>query len=128
MIELIIKSRKKFEFIDITKQIKEQIGEVSRGLVTLFVPHTTAGIVITRSDELAQADIQKRLGELVPNYIQYENPDGFSEAIIKSIIVGIDKRILIINGKLALGIMQRIYFCEFNGPQRRKIYMKIIKG
>jgi len=89
------------------------------------VPHTTAGITINESaDPSVVVDIQTTLDKLVPWEAAYRHREGNSAAHIKSSLVGNSAMVLAESGHLKLGTWQGIFFCEFDGPRSRKLYMK----
>ncbi|MFB3897059.1 MAG: secondary thiamine-phosphate synthase enzyme YjbQ [bacterium] len=116
--------------IDITHQIEAAVkkSKVESGICYLFVPHTTAGITINENaDPTVQSDILKELNKLIPFEDNYRHSEGNSAAHIKSTLVGCSQYILIENGSLSLGTWQGIYFCEFDGPRHRQVWLKIIE-
>jgi secondary thiamine-phosphate synthase enzyme len=121
-----IKTSKRNEFVDITAQIQEIVGEVSEGVVTVFVPHTTTGITINENaDPDVPRDILKKLEKLIPQQDNYCHMEGNSDAHIKASLFGSSVRVIIQNGQLLLGTWQSIFFCEFDGPRTRKFYIQV---
>ncbi len=130
LIELKINSSKRIEFIDLTNKIQKIVEDekIESGLIVLFNPHTTAGITINEGfDSTVQKDIQNKLNELIPKSNNFLHLEGNSDAHIKSSIIGSSETILIENNSLVLGNWQKIFFTEFDGPRKRKIFVKIIK-
>jgi len=128
---LIIKTSRRIEMIEITEEIENIIARnnIKNGICCLFVPHTTAGITINENaDPTVKMDINSKLSSLIPQDENYSHLEGNSDAHIKSILVGQSVNIIIDGGKPALGTWQGIYFCEFDGPGNRKIFIKLIKG
>jgi secondary thiamine-phosphate synthase enzyme len=124
-----INSVKRNEFIDITAQVQSAVkdSKIKEGLCTVFCPHTTAGLTINENaDPAVVKDILKHLEEIIPAQKGYTHAEGNSDAHIKSSLLGCSLNIIIENSSLALGTWQGIYFCEFDGPRQRKIYIKII--
>ncbi|MDI6850601.1 MAG: secondary thiamine-phosphate synthase enzyme YjbQ [bacterium] len=127
--EIIVKSTRRKEFIEITPQIERMLKEsgITNGIVVLFVPHTTAGITINEhADPSVKSDIEDQLSILVPESKNYKHLEGNADAHIKSVLVGNSLNLLIENGRLLLGTWQGIFFAEFDGPRTRKILMKIV--
>jgi secondary thiamine-phosphate synthase enzyme len=121
-----IKTSKRNEFVDITAQIQEIVGEVSEGVVTVFVPHTTTGITINENaDPDVPRDILKKLEKLIPQSDNYSHMEGNSDAHIKASLFGSSVRVIIQNGQLLLGTWQSIFFCEFDGPRTRMFYIQV---
>jgi secondary thiamine-phosphate synthase enzyme len=121
-----IQTSRRNEFIDITAQIQDLVEEVSEGIATVFVPHTTTGITINENaDPAVPRDILKKLEELIPQQGNYSHMEGNSDAHIKASLFGSSVRIIIKDGQLLLGTWQAIFFCEFDGPRTRKFYVQL---
>jgi secondary thiamine-phosphate synthase enzyme len=121
-----LKTARKQEFIDITGQLRRFLEEnrITEGVVTVYVPHTTAGVVINESaDPDVVNDIGDWLDKVVPENQTYRHFEGNSPAHIKSIITGSSVQIGVENGKLILGTWQGVFFCEFDGPRSRKVFL-----
>jgi secondary thiamine-phosphate synthase enzyme len=120
-----IQTSRRNEFIDITAQIQGLVEEVSEGVATIFVPHTTTGITINENaDPAVPRDILKKLEELIPQQDNYSHMEGNSDAHIKASLLGSSVRVIIKDGQLLLGTWQAIFFCEFDGPRTRKFYVQ----
>ncbi len=116
------------EFIDITSLIEEKVSKsgIKEGTVTVFVPHTTAAVTINENaDPSVVEDILYTLDKIIPPGGDYSHAEGNSHAHIKSSLIGSSRQIIIQNGKLKLGTWQGIYFCEFDGPRNRQVWIKI---
>ncbi len=125
-----IATAERCEFIDITAKAESAVREAkaASGLCLIFCPHTTAALTINENaDPSVQKDIRNHLEELVPEGKGYAHGEGNSDSHIKSSLLGPSLSVIVADGKLVLGTWQGIYFCEFDGPRRRKVYIKIIK-
>lgn len=114
--------------IDITEEVKSAIKSsgIKDGICTVYVPHTTAGVTINENaDPDVKDDIIKGLDEIIPN-IRFKHMEGNSDAHIKSVLVGNSVNLIVENGEIQLGTWQGIYFCEFDGPRNRKVYVKVV--
>jgi secondary thiamine-phosphate synthase enzyme len=126
-----IKTSSRVEMVDITERITNLITRhnINSGICCLFVPHTTAGITINENaDFTVQLDINSKLSDLVPAGDNYSHLEGNSDSHIKSTVVGSSLNIIIDKGRPVLGTWQGIYFCEFDGPRNRNLYIKLIEG
>ncbi len=126
-----VRSRSRIEFVDITSRVREALSAtgVKEGAVTLYVPHTTAGITINEAaDPSVAADIIEKLSELVPHRGPYRHTEGNSDAHIKATMVGSSVHIIVSGGAPVLGTWQGIFFCEFDGPRTRKVHLKVVSG
>ncbi len=131
MKSLEISSRQQVEMIEVTADIRRLIGEsgVEDGLALLFVPHTTAAVTINENaDPDVARDLVMELNKLIPFSDNYRHGEGNSAAHIKSSLIGASETVLIENGAAVLGTWQGIYFCEFDGPRRRHLHVKIVAG
>ena len=118
-----ISSSKKIELIDITSNIKKLIenNQLDKGILTLFVPHTTAAVTINENyDPHVGNDLEKAMSSLIPD-IDFKHSEGNSPAHFLSTLVGCHEIIPINKGKAELGTWQGIFFCEFDGPRNRKL-------
>ncbi len=115
------------EFINITNLVADMVSSagVSEGIVTVFVPHTTAAVTINENaDPSVVKDIISALDNVIPPAGSYLHLEGNSHAHIKSSIIGSSRQIIVESGKLKLGTWQGIFFCEFDGPRKREIWLK----
>ncbi len=127
--ELTVRTHSRTELVDITAQIAKLVKEskVQNGLLALFVPHTTAAVTINENaDPSVQQDILSELTRLIPFTGPYQHTEGNSAAHVKSTLVGPSQILFIEEGRLSLGTWQGLYFCEFDGPRSRKVWVKII--
>ncbi|MCK9224098.1 MAG: secondary thiamine-phosphate synthase enzyme YjbQ [Candidatus Muirbacterium halophilum] len=124
-----IRTLSRTEFYDITSELRNIVKEsnVKDGICTVFIPHTTAGVTINENaDPDVKKDIEKEMDKIVPWEDNYRHFEGNSAAHIKASMFGFSETIIINNGELLLGTWQNIYFCEFDGPRTRKVYVKIV--
>jgi secondary thiamine-phosphate synthase enzyme len=124
-----VKSNGRVQFLDITSRVRDTISAsgVRDGLAIVFVPHTTAGVTINEAaDPSVAQDIQEKLGKLVPHSDSYRHAEGNSDAHIKASIMGSSVTIIIADGKPILGTWQGVFFCEFDGPRSRKVFVRIV--
>jgi secondary thiamine-phosphate synthase enzyme len=129
MHQLNITTRARVEFQDITLEIANLVRKsgVRSGVCRLFVPHTTAGITINEhADPDVIEDIKAQLEAMVPRHGGYRHAEGNSPAHIKASLMGCSLALLIGDGDLVLGTWQGIFFCEFDGPRHRQLFVKIV--
>ncbi|MCT4583860.1 MAG: secondary thiamine-phosphate synthase enzyme YjbQ [Peptostreptococcaceae bacterium] len=129
LFEFNIQTKKEQQFVDITNMINEAINksEIKSGFALVYCPHTTAGITINENgDPDVVRDIIMQLNKVIPVNGDYRHFEGNSHAHLKSSYMGTDKNIIIHDGKLLLGTWQSVYFCDFDGPRNRRVFLKII--
>jgi secondary thiamine-phosphate synthase enzyme len=122
-----VRSRCQTEFIDITDRVQDAIkGErTSDGVCYVYVSHTTAGLTINENaDPSVHHDIVMALDRIVPDDQPYRHMEGNSPAHIKASLMGSSITVFVKSGRLVLGTWQGIYFCEFDGPRTRRVYVK----
>jgi len=123
-----IDTKKRCELVEITADVQAVLDreKVQDGIIFLMVPHTTAGLTVNENaDPSVKNDILKKMQELIPADGGYTHAEGNSDAHVKQSLFGCEMFFMVEKGKLALGTWQGIYFCEFDGPRKRKIYFKI---
>jgi secondary thiamine-phosphate synthase enzyme len=115
------------------KNVSDEVAKAVRdsgctsGLCYLYVPHTTAGVIINEGyDPHVARDIEGALDRLVPDNPQFKHSEGNSDSHIKTALVGSSEVVWIENGRLALGRWQQIFFAEFDGPRSRKLHVKVV--
>ena len=126
-----IKSHRRNELIDVTRQISDAVSQsgITDGLVVAFVPHTTAGITINENaDPSVVHDILYCLEKLIPHSQRgFQHSEGNSDSHIKASLIGSSVTVMVENSQLVLGTWQGIYFCEFDGPRTRRLMVKVCK-
>ncbi|MEF8823161.1 MAG: secondary thiamine-phosphate synthase enzyme YjbQ [Desulfohalobiaceae bacterium] len=126
-----VSSRSRQELVEITPKLRQTLGEKGwrQGMLTVFCPHTTAGITINEAaDPSVVQDITRTLAKLVPEGANYHHMEGNSDAHIKSSLVGCSEQILVERGDLVLGTWQGVFFAEFDGPRSRKVFVGFVPG
>lgn len=119
------------EFLEITDRIGARLAANGwrDGILHLFVPHTTAGLFVNEhADPDVARDIEALTGELVPDRFPYRHAEGNSPGHVKSVLFGTSLALIVEAGRPVLGTWQGVFFAEFDGPRRRKLYFKFIKS
>lgn len=115
--------------INLDRQVQQAVSEsdVKSGHCTIFVPHTTAAVTINENaDPDVRRDIVAELNKVIPFQDEYHHAEGNSAAHIKSSLVGASETVIVDGGRLALGTWQSIFFCEFDGPRQRRVWIKVV--
>jgi len=123
-----VKTGSRNEMVDITSLVQKEISNtgVDDGICVVYVPHTTAGVTINEgADPAVCTDIIQKLNELVPPDAGYRHMEGNADSHIKASLMGSSVTVLIEKGRLVLGTWQKIFFCEFDGPRTRRVYVRI---
>lgn len=127
-----ITTSKRDELRDITREVQAYVKKigVQSGIITVYCPHTTAGITINENaDPDVKHDVIMRLDEVYPwEHPKYRHAEGNTASHLKSITAGPSQTLIIHEGAVLLGRWQGIYFCEFDGPRHRQYYLKIVEG
>jgi len=129
MITLRVKTTRRTQLVDVTAEVQKTVKEsgVAAGVCYLYVPHTTAGIVINEhADPDVASDVEAALARLIPHQGPYRHSEGNSDSHIKTVLTGASQVVLLEGGRLALGRWQGIFFCEFDGPRERTLWIKIV--
>ena len=127
--EIAFSTSKKHEVIDITDKVKEVVAssEIKEGLCNIYVPHATAAITVNENaDPNVALDLIAAMDKLVPEgKWKHDAIDNNGAAHIRSSIIGPSETIPVIKGGLALGTWQNVFLCDFDGPRKRTIYVKV---
>ena len=124
-----VMTNRRTQFVDVTAAVEKEVkaSGVTEGVCYLYVPHTTAGILINEhADPDVAADMEAALDRLVPRNGPYRRSEGNSDSHIKAGLAGASQIVFVEGGKLALGRWQGIFFCEFDGPRERSLHVKIV--
>jgi secondary thiamine-phosphate synthase enzyme len=127
--EITLRTERKTQLVDITRRVQDVLGDANSGRAALvYVPHTTAGVTINEgADPLVGEDIESALQRVVHEDWQWkhtEDPDGpNAPSHVRATLTGSQVLIPLRDGKLALGTYQGIYFCEYDGPRDRRVYV-----
>ncbi|HLV01124.1 MAG TPA: secondary thiamine-phosphate synthase enzyme YjbQ [Acidobacteriota bacterium] len=122
-----VSTQRKIQLIDITQQIEDSLSEqgVREGLCIVYCPHTTAGLIVNEgADPDVASDLERAFAKAVPS-VHFDHVEGNSPAHFLSSITGSSLQLLISGSKLQLGRWQRVFFCEFDGPRQRSIWLRV---
>lgn len=124
--EFSVRTRSKFDSIDITEQVSEGVKGISEGVAYVIVKHTTCAITINEAESGLMKDYLNWAKKLVPPEGEYEHNliDNNGHAHVISSIIGNSRIVPITNGRLDLGTWQRIILLEFDGPRTRTLLVK----
>lgn len=121
-----VRTNRQVELVDITGDVAQAVRDegIEEGLALVFVPHTTAGVTINENaDPSVARDMVMETNKVIPFEDGYAHTEGNSAAHIKSSLYGPSLMLIVSGGKPVLGTWQGIYFCEFDGPRRRKVHV-----
>ena len=131
MVKLAVRTHNHTEFVDITSTIRKWVREQNEksGVLTIFVPHTTAGVTINEhADPDVVRDMRMELNKVIPLEDGYHHAEGNAAAHIKATLTGSSVQVIIEDGDLVLGTWQGIFFAEFDGPRTRQVYLQLMVG
>lgn len=123
-----INTRAREELVDVTDRVEELVraAGVAEGVCYLYVPHTTAAVTVNENaDPDVRRDIIATLAGLVPRGAAYHHREGNADAHVKASLVGPSQVLPVRQGRLALGTWQGVFFCEFDGPRRRRLLVGV---
>jgi secondary thiamine-phosphate synthase enzyme len=132
MREIDLKTERKTQLLNITEQVREALGgngDASAALV--YVPHTTAGVTINeRVDPELVEDFEEAFERIVGNDWRWRHDDADgpnAPAHFRASLVSPQVLVPLEGGELVLGTYQGIFFCEFDGPRSRKVYVSTLQ-
>jgi secondary thiamine-phosphate synthase enzyme len=124
-----VNTSRRTELKDVTEEVKSAVRDSGciDGVCHLYVPHTTAGVLINEGYDPAVArEIETIFDRLVPVVVNSKHDEGNSDSHIKTALIGSSQTLWIENGQLSLGRWQAIFFAEFDGPRTRELRIKIV--
>ena len=131
MKELRVDTDSRTQFVEITDKVRNALQTSGdelpgEGWCRIYVPHTTAAVTINEAaDPDVPRDIAQKLDDLVPRSDAYRHMEGNADSHIKSSIIGNTCEVMISDGSLQLGRWQGIFFCEFDGPRNRRVWIQL---
>ena len=126
-----VPTQRREEFVDITTQVRQALHEsgLTEGALLVYSPHTTAGVTINEgADPDVKRDMLAHLATLIPEHAGFRHAEGNSDAHIKTSLMGPSQLVPVTGGQLQLGVWQKIYLCEFDGPRRRTVLVQPLQG
>ena len=129
LVKLSVSTSQHTQMVDITHLIQKAVADsgIREGICTVFIPHTTAAVTINENaDPDVVRDFTMEINKIVPWEDGYRHIEGNSAAHLKASMIGFSQQIIIEEGRLLLGTWQGIWFCEYDGPRRRSVYVKLM--
>ena len=126
--EFQISSREKYQLVDITDRVEEIVGEngIKDGQVLVFVPHSTAAVLLTENEEGLKRDWLDVFKKMVSGFsFQHDRIDNNADSHILSGLIGQGKALPVKEGRMVRGTWQQIFLAEFDGPKTRKVIVKV---
>ena len=133
MREIRLRTERRTQLVDITRDVQEALdGDGSASAALVFVPHTTAGVTINEhADPAVARDLESALERMVDeqwSWEHVEDPDGpNAPSHVRATLTSPQVLVPVDGGRLALGTWQGIFFCEFDGPRERKVYVSTLR-
>jgi secondary thiamine-phosphate synthase enzyme len=124
-----VRTDRRTQMVEVTQEVQRVVTGlgVKSGTCFLYVPHTTAGILINEhADPDVASDAEGVLDRLIPASGPYLHAEGNSDSHVKTMLVGTSQMVFVENGKLVLGRWQGIFFAEFDGPRERHLHVKVL--
>jgi len=123
-----VKTERRTQLVDVTTAVGRavQASGVVSGICYVYVPHTTAGVATNEhADPDVASDLEGVFDRLVPHSGPYRHSEGNTDSHAKAVLVGASQVIFVEEGKLVLGRWQGIFFCEFDGPRERRVFVRV---
>jgi secondary thiamine-phosphate synthase enzyme len=130
VVELKVHTPERVALVDITAEVKRAVAEIGTrdGLCNLFVPHTTASVIVSENwDPDVTSDMLKQLEQVVPREAGYKHSEGNSQAHILSVMLSTSINVPVHDGQLTIGQWQGVMLAEFDGPRERSVYVSVVE-
>ena len=124
-----VETESRTQVIDVTDRVRDGVPDNATGVCTVFVKHTTAGVVVQENEPNLVGDIENFLDDLVPDEGHaHDRLDGNADSHLRATLVGSDVSIPVEDGELVLGTWQSVLFVECDGPRRREVVVQVVEG
>ena len=128
MHEISLQTERRTQLVDITEQVEQALNGVNGAAAALvYVPHTTAGVTINEDiDPELTTDLETAMEKIVEDGWSWRHDDADgpnAPSHMRASLMSPEVLVPLAEGKLALGRYQGIFFCEFDGPRERKVYV-----
>ena len=123
-----VKTNRRTELVDVTNEVAGVVAKsgIHDGICHVFVPHTTAAVTINEhADPDVASDLEGIFDRMVPHKGPYRHAEGNTDSHMKAVMTGASQTIFIEQGRLVLGTWQGVFFCEFDGPRDRKLWVRV---
>jgi secondary thiamine-phosphate synthase enzyme len=129
--EITLRSERRTQLIEITRDVERALEGADGSAALIFVPHTTAGVTINENADPAVArDFERALEQIVGDDWGWQHIEAGEEnapSHIRSALMSPQVVIPLVDGRLALGTWQGIFFCEFDGPRTRRVLVTVLQ-
>ncbi|MDL2316036.1 secondary thiamine-phosphate synthase enzyme YjbQ [Desulfovibrio sp. OttesenSCG-928-A18] len=126
-----IRSGQREELIAITGELRGLVREQGwqSGALFVYCPHSTAALTINENaDPDVARDMRFFMNRLVPRLPEFRHAEGNSDAHIKTSLFGPHCLLPVEDGEIRLGTWQGVYFCEWDGPRKRSLWVQFLPG
>jgi secondary thiamine-phosphate synthase enzyme len=128
--ELSLQTERRTQLVDITDLVRDAVAGESGTAVLVYVPHTTAGVTINEhADPAVARDFERALERIVGDDWGWEHVEAGEEnapSHVRASLMGPSVVVPLRDGLLGLGVWQGIFFCEFDGPRQRTVYVSVL--
>lgn len=126
-----IRTERREQLVDITDRVADAVRRsgVAEGVCVLWSLHTTAGLTVNESaDPDVARDLEEWLSEAAPRGAGYRHAEGNADSHVKTSLAGPGVTLIVAEGEPVLGTWQGIFLCEFDGPRRREVAVRVLAG
>ena len=131
MRELRLRTDRRTQVVDITQDVRDAIEGTEGSAVLVYVPHTTAGVTVNEhADPAVARDLEAALQRIVGDdwpWQHHEPGEENAPTHVRASLMGPSVLIPLRDGSLALGTWQGVFFCEFDGPRERRVYVSVLR-
>jgi secondary thiamine-phosphate synthase enzyme len=130
--EIRLTTRRRSHVVDITPEVRDAVQGEHGSAVLVYVPHTTAGVTVNEhADSAVARDLEAALERIVEDGWPWEHVEAGEENAPTHIRASLMGPSVVVplrdDGSLALGMWQGIFFCEFDGPRERRVYVSVLQ-
>ncbi len=132
MREIRLRTERRSQLVEITRQVRDAVAGERGSAVAVYVPHTTAGVTVNEhADPAVARDLEAALERIVEDGWPWQHVEPGDENAPSHVRASIMGPSVVVpmrdDGSLALGTWQGIFFCEFDGPRERVVYISLLQ-
>ena len=119
-----VETTDRLDVVDVTAEVEDRVpADIERGVCTVFVQHTTAGVVVNEAEQRLLGDVESYLRELVPDEDGYAHDalDGNADSHLRTLLLDESVSVSVRDGALALGTWQSVLLIDCDGPRTRSV-------
>ncbi|WP_338728493.1 secondary thiamine-phosphate synthase enzyme YjbQ [Haladaptatus sp. DJG-WS-42] len=122
-----VETTARVELVDLTDRISGEIPPDASGVCTVFLQHTSAGLLVQENESRLKGDLVRMLESVVPtgNGYGHDEIDNNADSHLRAALLDSSLSIPVVDGELQLGTWQSVFLVELDGPRTRSVLVTV---